>query len=149
LSVYTKHHGNYAMMLLLNNFMISTARISATPEAIKIINQLRQEHGELMFHQSGGCCDGSQPMCFEKGEFKVGSNDVYLGDVEGCGFFMSSDQFEYWKHTKLTMDIVPGRGSSFSLEIPLGLRFIIRSRLFTEEEITSLTPVISGEEYLY
>jgi uncharacterized protein (DUF779 family) len=129
--------------------MGSTERISATPEAIKIIRQLRQEHGELMFHQSGGCCDGSQPMCFEKGEFKVGGNDVYLGDIDGCGFFMSSDQFEYWKHTRLTIDITPGRGSSFSLEIPLGLRFIIRSRLFTDEELNSLSPVISGEEYLY
>src|SRR5471030_2833361 len=127
--------------------MKMTERISVTPEAAKIIKQLREVHGELMFHQSGGCCDGSQPMCFEKGEFKVGSNDVYLGDVDGCGFFMSSDQFEYWQHTKLTMDIVPGRGSSFSLEIPLGLRFIIRSRLFTGEEIAGLTPVISGEEY--
>ena len=87
-------------------------------------------------------------MCFEKGEFKVGGNDVYLGDVDGCGFFMSSDQFAYWKHTHLTMDITPGRGSSFSLEIPLGLRFIIRSRLFTDDELGSLKPVISGEEYL-
>ena len=135
------------MMLFYLKFMGSVERISATPEAINLIRQLRKEHGELMFHQSGGCCDGSQPMCFEKGEFKVGSNDVYLGDVDGCGFFMSSDQFEYWQHTKLTMDIVPGRGSSFSLEIPLGLRFIIRSRLFTDEEITNLSPVISGEEY--
>ncbi|MGZ3750475.1 MAG: DUF779 domain-containing protein [Mucilaginibacter sp.] len=128
--------------------MGSTLRISATPEAIKIIRQLREEHGELMFHQSGGCCDGSQPMCFEKGEFKVGGNDVYLGDIDGCGFFMSSDQFEYWQHTHLTLDITPGRGSSFSLEIPLGLRFIIRSRLFTDAEINGLKPVISGEQYL-
>ena len=127
--------------------MASAERISATPEAINVIRELREEHGELMFHQSGGCCDGSQPMCFEKGEFKVGSNDVYLGDVDGCSFFMSSDQFEYWQHTKLTMDIVPGRGSSFSLEIPLGLRFIIRSRLFTDQEAANLSPVISGEEY--
>jgi uncharacterized protein len=127
--------------------MATTERISATPGALKIIRQLREEHGELMFHQSGGCCDGSQPMCFEKGEFKVGSNDVYLGDVDGCGFFMSGDQFEYWKHTQLSMDITPGRGSSFSLEIPLGLRFIIRSRLFSDEESSHLEPVISGEEY--
>jgi len=122
-------------------------RISATPEAIKVIRQLREVNGELMFHQSGGCCDGSQPMCFTKGEFKVGSNDVYLGDVDGCGFFMGNDQFEYWKHTKLTMDITKGRGSSFSLEIPLGLRFIIHSRLFTDEEMNHLKPVITGEEY--
>src|SRR6201996_7420091 len=127
--------------------MENTKRILANATATELIKKLQAEHGELMFHQSGGCCDGSQPMCFEKGEFKVGSNDVYLGDVDGCGFFMSSDQFEYWQHTKLTMDIVPGRGSSFSLEIPLGLRFIIRSRLFTDNEIANLSPVISGEEY--
>ncbi|MDB5134138.1 MAG: hypothetical protein JWP37_741 [Mucilaginibacter sp.] len=101
-----------------------------------------------MFHQSGGCCDGSQPMCFEKGEFKVGESDVYLGDIDGCAFFMGRDQFEYWKHTQLNVDISPGRGSSFSLEIPLGLRFIIRSRLFNDDETSSLIPVISGEEYI-
>jgi uncharacterized protein (DUF779 family) len=101
-----------------------------------------------MFHQSGGCCDGSQPMCFEKGEFKVGENDVYLGDIDNCPFFMSRDQFEYWRHTQLTIDITPGRGSSFSLEIPLGLRFIIRSRLFSDEELNNLVPTMNGEEYL-
>src|ERR1700688_3140345 len=121
-------------------------RVSATPEAIAVIEDLKKWFGDLMFHQSGGCCDGSQPMCFEKGEFKVGESDVYLGDIEGCGFFMSRDQFEYWQHTHLTLDVTPGRGSSFSLEIPLGLRFIIRSRLFNEEETGHLTPVISGEE---
>ncbi|TWJ04850.1 hypothetical protein JN11_00573 [Mucilaginibacter frigoritolerans] len=128
--------------------MKQTERVSVTPEAVAVIRQLKQEHGELMFHQSGGCCDGSQPMCFEKGEFIVGSNDVYLGDIEGCGFFMSSDQFEYWKHTQLTIDIVPGRGASFSLEIPLGLRFITRSRLFTDDELPNLKEVVTGEEYL-
>jgi uncharacterized protein (DUF779 family) len=128
--------------------MESIPRVLITPEAVKIIGELREQHGELMFHQSGGCCDGSQPMCFEKNEFKVGSNDVYLGDIDGCGFFMSNSQFEYWKHTQLNIDIVAGRGSSFSLEIPLGLRFIVRSRLFREEELEHLTPVYSGEEYL-
>jgi uncharacterized protein (DUF779 family) len=128
--------------------MKSTPRIAATPEAEALIERLRKDHGELMFHQSGGCCDGSQPMCFEKGEFKVGESDVYLGDVDHCGFFMARDQFEYWQHTHLTLDVTKGRGSSFSLEIPLGLRFMIRSRLFSEEEMLHLTPVISGEEYL-
>lgn len=128
--------------------MESTPRVLITPEAVKVIGRLRKQYGELMFHQSGGCCDGSQPMCFEKNEFKVGSNDVYLGDIDGCAFFMNNSQFDYWKHTQLTIDIVPGRGSSFSLEIPLGLRFIIRSRLFTDEELNNLNPVISGEEYL-
>ncbi|HEY8781503.1 MAG TPA: DUF779 domain-containing protein [Mucilaginibacter sp.] len=127
--------------------MRTSERVLVTAAAAKIIRQLREEHGELMFHQSGGCCDGSQPMCFEKGEFKVGVNDVYLGDIEGCGFFMNRDQFEYWQHTQLTIDITPGRGSSFSLEIPMGLRFIVRSRLFTDEETRDLQPVISGEEY--
>jgi len=128
--------------------MENTARISASPDAIALITKLRNEHGELMFHQSGGCCDGSQPMCFEKGEFKVGESDVYLGDINGCGFFMSRDQFEYWQHTHLTLDVTKGRGSSFSLEIPLGLRFIIRSRLFGDDETGHLIPVISGGEYL-
>ena len=128
--------------------MDSVPRILITPEAVDVLQQLRGRFGELMFHQSGGCCDGSQPMCFEKGEFKVGSNDVYLGDIDGCGFFMSRDQFEYWQHTQLSVDITPGRGSSFSLEIPLGLRFIIRSRLFNDNELKHLSPVISGEEYL-
>jgi len=127
--------------------MKPTERVLVTPEASKIIKQLQEEYGELMFHQSGGCCDGSQPMCFEKGEFKVGGNDVYMGDIDGCAFFMASDQFEYWRHTQLNIDISPGRGSSFSLEIPLGLRFIIRSRLFTDEETKNLQEVISGEEY--
>lgn len=116
-----------------------TARILATPAAIELIEKLRQQHGPLMFHQSGGCCDGSQPMCFQEGEFKVGQSDVLLGNVAGCNFYMSADQFEYWKHTQLTLDVVPGRGSSFSLEIPLGVRFHIRSRLFTEAEIQALT----------
>ena len=128
--------------------MENIPRISASPEGIALINQLRNKHGELMFHQSGGCCDGSQPMCFEKGEFKVGENDVYLGDIEGCGFFMSRDQFEYWQHTHLTLDVTAGRGSSFSLEIPLGVRFIIRSRLFNDDELIHLVPVTNGEEYL-
>jgi uncharacterized protein (DUF779 family) len=128
--------------------MENTARISATPEAIDLIKNLRDRHGELMFHQSGGCCDGSQPMCFEKGDFKVGESDVYLGDIDSCAFFMSRDQFEYWQHTHLMLDVTKGRGSSFSLEIPLGVRFMIRSRLFSEEEVQRLDPVISGEDYL-
>ena len=98
-----------------------------------------------MFHQSGGCCDGSQPMCFQKGEFRVGASDVWIGAIHGCDFFMSADQFEYWRHTQLTIDITPGRGSSFSLEIPLGLRFVVKSRVFREEELDNLVPVINAE----
>lgn len=116
-------------------------RIDAAPKAIEVINELKEHFGELMFHQSGGCCDGSQPMCFEKSDFKVGNSDVCLGEIENCEFWMSKDQFEYWKFTHLTLDAVPGRGSSFSLEIPLGIRFIIKSRLFTDEEAKDLTPL--------
>ncbi|RZJ66163.1 MAG: DUF779 domain-containing protein [Flavobacterium sp.] len=113
-------------------------RISLTPAAFDLIEQLKSLHGELMFHQSGGCCDGSQPMCFEKGDFRLGQSDVCLGEIDGCEFWMNKDQFEYWKHTHLTIDASDGRGSSFSLEIPLGKRFITRSRLFTEEESADL-----------
>jgi uncharacterized protein (DUF779 family) len=116
-------------------------RVLVTPEAEKVIEQLRAKHGDLMFHQSGGCCDGSAPMCFKKGQFRVGANDVLLGEIAGCPFYMSRSQFEYWKHTQLTVDVTPGRGASFSLEIPLGVRFIIRSRLFTAEERARLDPV--------
>lgn len=126
-----------AALNLLSDF-IMIARILATPVAIELIEKLRQQHGPLMFHQSGGCCDGSQPMCFPEGEFKVGQSDVLLGNVAGCNFYMGGDQFEYWKHTQLTLDVIAGRGSSFSLEIPLGVRFHIRSRVFTEDEIKAL-----------
>jgi uncharacterized protein (DUF779 family) len=121
--------------------MESVKRVLVTPEAEKVIERLRAEHGDLMFHQSGGCCDGSAPMCFKQGQFKVGANDVLLGEIAGCPFYMSRSQFEYWKHTQLTIDITPGRGASFSLEIPLGVRFIIRSRLFTADEHARLAPV--------
>lgn len=117
------------------------SRILLSPEAFEVIEQLKEQYGELMFHQSGGCCDGSSPMCFEKGDFRVGSNDVCLGTIAGCDFWMSKDQFEYWQHTQLTLDVTQGRGASFSLEIPLGVRFLIRSKVFTDEEMTQLTPL--------
>lgn len=113
-------------------------RVLATHAALDLINQLQRVHGPLMFHQSGGCCDGSQPMCFVKGEFKTGDSDVKIGEVGGFDFYMSKDQFEYWKHTQLIIDVTKGRGSSFSLEIPLGVRFITKSRIFTEEELAAL-----------
>lgn len=122
-----------------------TPRVEATDAAKKIIDQLREEHGELMFHQSGGCCDGSSPMCFPKGDLMINETDVYLGTIHDCAFYMSKDQFEYWKHTQLTVDITSGRGSSFSLEIPLGIRFVIKSRMYTEEEAKNLSPTRSGE----
>lgn len=110
------------------------SRIDSTPAAKALIAEIKADHGELMFHQSGGCCDGSAPMCFPKGEFRVGSSDVMLGSIEGSDFYMAADQFEYWKHTHLTIDVTEGRGASFSLEIPYGKRFVVRSRLFTEVE---------------
>jgi hypothetical protein len=91
-----------------------------------------------MFHQSGGCCDGSAPMCYPLGEFKVSQADVLLGEIEGCPFYMGAEQFEYWRHTHLLIDAVPGRGSGFSLEAPEGMRFLTRSRLLSDEEQASL-----------
>lgn len=125
---------------------VMVQRILITEDAIGVIDELRDVHGPLMFHQSGGCCDGSSPMCFAKGEFRTGSSDVWLGKIYGCDFFMSADQFAYWQHTQLTLDVTPGRGASFSLEIPLGVRFIIRSRIFTDEEMDNLAPVRKGDE---
>jgi uncharacterized protein (DUF779 family) len=116
-------------------------RVSATDKARVVIEQLRQKHGELMFHQSGGCCDGSAPMCFAKGDFLVGSRDVCLGEVEGCRFYMAADQFEYYRHSHIVIDVAPGRGSSFSLEIPLGLRFMAVSRILSDEELADVRPV--------
>ncbi len=113
-------------------------RIAITPEAAKIVQQLKAKHGELIFHQSGGCCDGSAPMLFEKDDMYLDESDILLGKVEQVPFYMNKDQFDYWKHTHLTIDITEGRGASFSLEIPLGLRFIIHSRLFTEEEDSTI-----------
>ncbi len=118
-------------------------RIIATEKASALIQKLKNMHGPLMFHQSGGCCDGSQPMCFTKGEFKLGGSDVWLGTIDDTEFYMAADQFEYWKHTQLIMDVTPGRGSSFSLEIPLGVRFLTRSRIFTEQELEKLEPLVA------
>ena len=116
-------------------------RVSATDKAVEVIERLKSEHGDLVFHQSGGCCDGSAPMCFPKDEFMVGACDVKVGQIAGCDFFMSEDLFEYNKYTHLTIDVVEGRGSSFSLEIPLGLRFVAVPRLFSKEELEDLEPV--------
>ncbi|MET8243879.1 DUF779 domain-containing protein [Streptomyces sp. NPDC005202] len=112
-----------------------TRRVELTPAAEDLVRRLAARHGPVMFHQSGGCCDGSAPMCYPRGEFRVGASDVLLGHVAGdIPFWMSADQHAYWSHTHLTVDVVPGRGSGFSLEAPEGLRFLIRSRVFTDEE---------------
>jgi uncharacterized protein (DUF779 family) len=101
--------------------------------------KLAAKHGPLMFHQSGGCCDGSSPMCYPRGEFLTGDSDILVTTLEdGTPFYMSRPQFEYWKHTQLILDVVPGRGGMFSLENPEGVRFLIRSRVFTDEEIALL-----------
>ena len=113
-------------------------RVDVTEAAAALVRELVLENGPLLFHQSGGCCDGSAPMCFPRGEFRVGQRDVRLGSIEGCPFFMGGDQFEYWKHTHLTIDIVPGRGSGFSLEAPRGVRFLVRSRVFEAWEVDAL-----------
>ena len=120
------------------------SRIAVTPAAADVIERLRNTHGPLMFHQSGGCCDGSSPMCFAQDDFITGASDLLLGEIAGCPFWMSEDQFAYWRHTHLTVDVVPGRGASFSLEIPLGVRFLIRSRLFEGIEEAALAPVVRG-----
>ena len=119
-------------------------KVLLTDAAAELLRRLTEMHGPLMFHQSGGCCDGSSPMCYPDGEFRTGSADVHLGDllVDGVdrpiGFWMSANQYGYWKHTQLTVDVVKGRGSGFSVEAPEGVRFLIRSRLFTDQESEAL-----------
>jgi uncharacterized protein (DUF779 family) len=115
-------------------------RVDVAPAAAELLRKLTAVHGPLMFHQSGGCCDGSSPMCYTAGEFRVGGSDVLLGELvvdgiaEPIKVWISLEQFEYWKHTHITIDAVPGRGGGFSLETPEGLRFIIRSRLYSDAE---------------
>ncbi len=113
-------------------------QVTATPTAIELIGRLRTEHGPILFHQSGGCCDGSSPMCYPQNDFIVGDRDVQLGEIGGVPFYISPSQFEYWKHTQLTIDVVEGRGGMFSLDNGTGLRFLVRSRLFDDAEIETL-----------
>ena len=114
-------------------------RIDTTEAANKLIDTLREKYGEIIFHQSGGCCDGSAPMCYPKGEFYLGGSDVEVGMTHGVHFYMGASQFSYWEHTHLTLDAIPGNGGQFSLENGTGMRFIIRSRLYTDEEWTYLS----------
>jgi hypothetical protein len=125
--------------------MKNIPRVKVTDEAKKVIAELRTKHGELMFHQSGGCCDGSSPMCYADGDLVVGAADIWLGQIDGCDFWMAKDQFEFFKHTELTIDVSPGRGASFSLEIPLGVRFVTKSRVFTFEESQNLIETRLGD----
>ncbi len=114
------------------------AQVRRTAAAAELMDRLEAKHGRLMFHQSGGCCDGSSPMCYPRGEFLVGDHDVLLGMLGNTPFYISGPQFEYWKHTELTLDVVPGRGGMFSLENGEGVRFFIRSRVFSDAEIAAL-----------
>jgi uncharacterized protein (DUF779 family) len=122
---------------------VTIERVKVTEAAVELIRKLRAAHGPLLFHQSGGCCDGSAPMCYPAGEFLIGQNDVRLGEVEGTPVYIGGKQFELWKHTQLVIDAVPGRGAGFSLEAPEGYRFLTRSRVFTDEEVAELAdPVL-------
>ena len=123
---------------------MTATRVSATPAALKLIDKLQAQHGPLLFHQSGGCCDGSSPMCFPRAEFAIGEVDVLLGEIGGQPFYMSDSQFAYWMHTHLIIDVVEGRGGMFSLEGPQGVRFLTRSRLYTDAECAQLPPVTHG-----
>lgn len=115
-----------------------TERVVVTPEAAAVVERLKAMHGPLMFHQSGGCCDGSSPMCYPQGDFRVGGQDLHIGDIAGCEFWMWAPQFEYFSNAQLIIDVVPGRGSGFSLEAPEGVRFLTRSRLFDDGELAEL-----------
>ncbi|MBP0596820.1 DUF779 domain-containing protein [Herbaspirillum sp. LeCh32-8] len=118
--------------------MNAPERVVATEATLALLGQLKGRHGELMFFQSGGCCDGSAPMCYQAGEYLLGDTDVYLGDIGGVPFYMNADQFDYWKHTQLIIDVVNGNGGMFSLENGSGKRFLTRSRLFSDEEYEAL-----------
>ncbi|MEM8555850.1 MAG: DUF779 domain-containing protein [Pseudomonadota bacterium] len=117
------------------------ARVTATDAAKALLHEIRGNHGEVMFHQSGGCCDGSSPMCYPKGEFPLGSTDVRLGEIDGAEVWISGPQFEAWKHTQLILDVVPGRGGMFSLDNGTERRFLTRSRIFTDDELRQLETV--------
>lgn len=125
-------------------------RVRLTSAAEELLDRLERRHGPLMFHQSGGCCDGSAPMCYPRGEFRVGSADLLLGHVgRDTPFWIGASQYAYWQHTHLTVDVVPGRGSGFSLEAPEGVRFMLRSRLFTDQELARALqepPLPTGSE---
>jgi uncharacterized protein (DUF779 family) len=134
-------------LFFLEETMKTVARVIATEAALALMAVLREKHGPLMFFQSGGCCDGSSPLCYAQGEFQVGDDDVYLGDLDGTPldgtpFYMGHAQFEYWRHTQLIIDVVPGMGGMFSLDNGSGQRFLTRSRLFTDEENLLLEGVV-------
>ena len=117
-------------------------RLTATEKAIELIKQIKETHGDLMFYQAGGCCEGTQPQCFEKGGYYLRMNDVCIGTIEGCEFWVDRDLFEYWKYSHFNLDVLDGFGvGGFSLETPLGKTFKIHYTLFTEDELANLTPI--------
>lgn len=118
--------------------MTAPARVVATPAALDLIEQLRMTHGDILFHQSGGCCDGSSPMCYPQDEFPIGDHDVLLGEIGGARFYMGGAQFDYWRHTQLIIDVVAGQGGMFSLDNGTGRRFLTRSRIFSDDEMTMI-----------
>jgi uncharacterized protein (DUF779 family) len=125
----------------LKGFIMSIERVAITEAATKVVEQLKEENGELVFNQSGGCCDGTAPMCYAKSDFYVPSRNVKLGEISGCEFFIDKDQFEYFRHSHITIDVREEKGAfgnSFSLEIDLGYQFITVSRIFTDEEYNML-----------
>ncbi len=121
-------------------------RVKVTEAAAAMIERLRGIHGALLFHQSGGCCDGSSPMCYPLGDFRVGAQDILLGRIADTPVYIGAAQFDLWSHTQLIIDVVPGRGGGFSLEAPEGVRFLTRSRVFTDEELAGLAPVRTGAD---
>jgi uncharacterized protein (DUF779 family) len=123
---------------------VAPRRVEITKVARALLAELRAAHGPVLFHQSGGCCDGSAPMCYPVGEFRIGEHDVLLGEVDGAEVWIGGRQFPLWAHTRLTIDAVPGRGAGFSLEAPTGRRFLTRSTLFTARERTALPPATRG-----
>jgi len=131
---------------------VPPARVLTSPAADEWIARLKARHGPLMFHQSGGCCDGSAPMCFVAGEFRVGGQDVLLGLVHAdVPVWIGAAQFEYWRHTQITIDVVPGRGAGMSLEAPEGVRFVVRSRVFGDDEAAALEQAgepVRGDAYV-
>jgi uncharacterized protein (DUF779 family) len=122
--------------------------VVATEAALELVARLRARHGPVIFHQSGGCCDGSSPMCYAEGDLITGDSDRRIGEIGGCAFFIGAAQFDYWRHTQLVIDVVPGRGGMFSLENGEGVRFLTRSRVFTDEEYRELKAVEGGPELL-
>ena len=113
-------------------------KVIATPAALELIERLKRQHGALLFHQSGGCCDNSAANCYLPTDLTIGAGDVLLGYIGGCPFYIGASQYEYWKHTQLIIDVIDGHGGTFSLEGPEGKAFHTRSRVFSDAECASL-----------